>query len=55
MFLECYGLAHGDSNAGKTVRRRIIPVDWDRIFQPVNRIIYARIATFDIKVKRALK
>ena len=43
MLLEIYGLSCGDSNVGKRVRRAIIPLNWDRVFQPLNRLAYARI------------
>ena len=50
MVLQIIGLSTGDGNAGKIIRRRIIPLDWDRIFQPVNRVVYARIAFTDFKI-----
>lgn len=50
MFLQIYGLTFGDSSAGKRIRRRALPINWDRIFQPINRIIYARITLPTLKI-----
>ena len=43
MVLQIWGLTRGDSNAGKRIRRAIVPINWDRILQPVNSLAYARI------------
>lgn len=52
MFLQVFGLSRGDSSAGKLIRRKFIPANWDRFFQPVNRLIYARIAFAPVKITR---
>jgi hypothetical protein len=53
MILQIYGLSRGDSNAGKLIRRKIIPINWDRILQPINSFVYARFTLADFKAKRA--
>lgn len=49
---QIYGLSRGDSDAGKRIRRKAIPVDWDRILRPVNTVIYARVALPVFKIER---
>ena len=49
MILQIYGLSLGDTDAGKRVRRKIIPIDWSGVFQPINRIAYARITLDNFK------
>jgi len=53
MILQIYGLSRGDSNAGRRIRRKIIPIDWSRILQPVNSVVYARFTVTNFKVTRA--
>lgn len=53
MLLEIYGLSRGDGNVGKRIRRTIIPINWDRLFQPIHSFVYARITLIGFKIKRA--
>lgn len=52
MIPQIYGLSRGDSDAGKRIRRKLVPVGWDRFFQPVHRLVYADIATTVRKTQR---
>lgn len=52
MIAQIYGLSLGDSNVGKRVRRAIIPLNWDRLLQPLNSLIYTRITFPSFKIKR---
>lgn len=51
MFLQIFGLTRGDSDVGKRARAGLIPLNWDRIVQPLNRVAYARIAVPYFKAK----
>lgn len=53
MFFQIYGLTRGDSDAGRRVRRKIIPIDWDRVLQPFYSVAYARITLPTFKTSRA--
>jgi hypothetical protein len=43
MVLQIVGLSLGDSNAGRAVRRKVIPIDWSGIFQPVTSFMHTSI------------
>ena len=50
MILQIYGLSRGSDDAGKRIRRAIIPVNWDRLFQPFCNFAYTRIATNHFRI-----
>lgn len=55
MLLEICGLSHGESDAGKHIRNKIVPIDWSRILRPVNSLANTRITTSIFSAQRASK
>lgn len=52
MIPQIYGLSRGNSDAGKRIRRKLVPAGWDRFFQPVSRFAHADITTFNPTTKK---
>lgn len=55
MWFEVLSLFFRGGDAGKRVRSKIIPIDWDRIFRPVYRALYRDIAPTNRRTEKAVR